>query len=291
MRLQQVSKHCYAVINEKNRICDANSGFINLGGGVVIDTQSDLKHAQEMIDLFSTIWPAMPKYVVNTHEDSDHVWGNQLFRNAEIIAHQSVPERMKMVANPHLMDELAEARKNPAVNEKFKEQHPGFAAAEKQMLQDYDFNGVELVLPTKTFEKDYTIDLDGHNVELVYVGSCHQLGDTIVHFPEEKVVFAGDVVFQQCTPMSWVGSYKNWFKCLDYIISLEPEVIVPGHGPICDVNGIRELKGYLQYILIESKKYYDAGLTSLEAAKQIDVSAYENWNALSRLYMNCPSPV
>ena len=66
MNLEQVSDNCYAVLNEKNRVCDANSGLINVGGGVVIDTQSDLAHAQEMIDLFGKVWPAMPERVINT---------------------------------------------------------------------------------------------------------------------------------------------------------------------------------------------------------------------------------
>ena len=100
MKLEQVSDSCFAVLNEHNLVCDANSGLINVGGGVVIDTQSDLGHAQEMIDLFTKVWPAMPDRVVNTHEDPDHVWGNQLFEGAEIIAHRSVPERMKQVAEP-----------------------------------------------------------------------------------------------------------------------------------------------------------------------------------------------
>ena len=91
MKMQQVSDSCFAVLNEKNRICDANSGLINRAGGVVIDTQSDLTHARQMIDMFSKVWPAMPRRVVNTHEDADHVWGNQLFEGAEIIAHRSVP--------------------------------------------------------------------------------------------------------------------------------------------------------------------------------------------------------
>jgi len=47
MNLQQVSDNCFAVLNEKNRVCDANSGLINRGGGVVIDTQSDLSHARQ----------------------------------------------------------------------------------------------------------------------------------------------------------------------------------------------------------------------------------------------------
>ena len=100
MKMQQVSDNCFAVLNEKNRVCDANSGLINRGGGVVIDTQSDLPHARQMIEMFSKVWPAMPRRVINTHEDADHVWGNQLFEGAEIIAHRSVPERMKKVAEP-----------------------------------------------------------------------------------------------------------------------------------------------------------------------------------------------
>ncbi|WP_255321797.1 hypothetical protein [Francisella halioticida] len=31
MKLQKISNSCYAIINEKNRMCDANFGFINLG--------------------------------------------------------------------------------------------------------------------------------------------------------------------------------------------------------------------------------------------------------------------
>jgi len=52
MKMEQVSANCYAVLNEKNLVCDANSGLINLGGGVVVDTQSDLPHGRQMIDLF-----------------------------------------------------------------------------------------------------------------------------------------------------------------------------------------------------------------------------------------------
>jgi hypothetical protein len=47
MKLQQVSENCFAVLNEKNHVCDANSGLINWGrGGAVIDAQSDLSHAR-----------------------------------------------------------------------------------------------------------------------------------------------------------------------------------------------------------------------------------------------------
>ena len=51
-----ISGQARAVLNETNLVCDANSGLINLGDGILIDTQSDLSHARQMIDLFGTVW-------------------------------------------------------------------------------------------------------------------------------------------------------------------------------------------------------------------------------------------
>lgn len=286
MEMKQVSDHCYAVLNEKNRVCDASSGLINLGGGVVIDTQSDLAHARQMIEMFSKVWPAMPKRVVNTHEDADHVWGNQLFTGAEIIAHRSVPERMKHVAEPKEMQKMMHGVGHLVSRLALKVVHPGLVAAGEQLLEDYNFDGIELVLPTTLFDTRLELDLDGTEVHLIYVGPCHQVGDIIVHVPKERVVFAGDVLFRQCTPMGWVGSYEKWFQCLDLMAELAPEAIVPGHGPICGVDGVLELKAYLQYLRNESKKCFDEGLSALDAAKKIDLGPYADWRAPARLYMN-----
>jgi len=286
MEMKQVSDNCFAVLNEKNRVCDANSGLINRAGGVVIDTQSDLAHARQMIEMFSKVWPAMPKRVVNTHEDADHVSGNQLFEGAEIISHRSVPERMKLVADPEEMRHLLHGVANETARQALQAVHPGVVALGQQLLEDYNFDGIELVLPTTLFDTRYKLDLDGTEVHLIYVGPCHQVGDTIIHVPKERVVFAGDVLWRRCTPMGWVGTYEKWFQFLDLIIQLDPEVIVPGHGPICGVEGAKEMKAYLQYVRDESKKCFDNGLRSLEAAKRIEFGPYAEWRAPARLYMN-----
>ena len=99
-------------------------------------------------------------------------------------------------------------------------------------------------------------------------------------------MFAGDVVFRQCTPMGWTGSYEKWFNCLDLITELGPMVIVPGHGPICGVEGVTELKEYLQYVQDESRKCFEEGLASLDAAKRIEFGPYGEWRAPARLYFN-----
>jgi len=284
--MEQVSENCFAVLNEKNLVCDANSGFINRGGGVVIDTQSDLSHAREMIELFGRVWPSMPRRVVNTHEDLDHVFGNQLFDGAEIIAHRTVPERMKEVADPKENRKLLQAVARLPTRLLLKALHPGVAAAGAQLLEDYDFEGVELVPPTTLFEERYDLELDGTTAHLIYVGPCHQVGDTIIHVPQERVVFAGDVLFRLCTPMGWVGSFEKWFDCLDLIVGLDPEVIVPGHGPLCGIEGVKEMRAYLEYIRDESRRCFDDGTPALEAAKRIDLGPYADWKAPARLYMN-----
>jgi cyclase len=286
MEMKQVSDNCFAVLNEKNRVCDANSGFIDRGGGVVIDTQSNLSHARQMIDLFSKVWTTRPTRVVNTHEDADHVWGNQLFQGAETIAHRSVPDRMRQVADPNESQKLLHGVGRLLTRLVLKQLHPGLIAAGQQLLQDYDFDGIELVLPTTLFDARYELDLDGTEVHLIYVGPCHQVGDTIVHLPKERVVFAGDVLFRQCTPMGWTGTYDKWFKCLDLVLELNPEVVVPGHGPLCGIEGASEMRAYLEYVYDEAKTHFEAGVTSLEAAKRIEFGPYSEWRAPARLFTN-----
>ena len=286
MELKQVSASCFAVLNENNLVCDANSGLVNRGGGLVIDTQSDLPHARKMIEMFSTVWLGMPKWVVNTHEDADHVWGNQLFKHAEIIAHRSVPEQMKKVAEPMESQKLLDGVAHLLTRTLMKVVHPGMAAAGLQLHRDYNFAGIHLTLPTKLFDTKYELSLDGIDVHLIYVGPCHQVGDTIVHVPQEGVLFAGDVLFRNCTPMGWTGSYAKWFQCLELILQLKPNAIVPGHGPICGVEGVKDLKAYLKYVRDESETYFDSGLSSLEAAKKIEFGPYAEWRAPARLYMN-----
>ena len=63
-------------------------------------------------------------------------------------------------------------------------------------------------------------------------------------------------------------------------------VIVPGHGPLCGVEGPREMQAYLRYVLAESRAHFDAGLSALEAAKKIDPGPFAGWTEPERLLFN-----
>ena len=286
MKMEQVSDHCFAVLNEKNRVCDANSGLINVGTSMVIDTQSDLSHARQMIEMFGKVWSGLPRRVVNTHEDPDHVYGNQLFEGAEIIGHRSLPERMKRVAEPGELQKLTRLGNGRLTGPLLRLIHPGVVAAARQLQEDYDFAEVELVPPTTLFDDRLVVNVDHIEAHLIYVGPCHQVGDTIVWVPQERVLFAGDALFRLCTPMGWVGTYEGWFKCLDMIVELDPAVVVPGHGPICDVEGVKSMKAYLEYVREESRKYYDESVSASDAARKIDLGPYADWISPERVYLN-----
>jgi cyclase len=123
-------------------------------------------------------------------------------------------------------------------------------------------------------------------VHLIYVGPAHQVGDVIVHVPSEGVLFAGDLLFDQSTPMGWVGSYQEFSDALDRIIDLDPATIVPGHGPVCGIEAVRDEQAYLQHVLDESRKCFDQGLTSKQAAERINLDRYGEWKAPARLVIN-----
>ena len=100
------------------------------------------------------------------------------------------------------------------------------------------------------------------------------------------MVFAGDVLFHQCTPIGWEGTTAKWREALERIVMLEPEVIVPGHGPLADIDAVRTFSNYLQYVYDESKRFFEREVPALEAARKIDLGPYASWTQPERLIFN-----
>jgi glyoxylase-like metal-dependent hydrolase (beta-lactamase superfamily II) len=159
-------------------------------------------------------------------------------------------------------------------------------AVSMMLVARFDFDCIELLLPTTLFDDRHVVDLRGIEVHLIYVGPAHQVGDVIVHVPGEGVLFTGDVLFNQSTPMGWVGSYQDFSDTLDRIIDLEPATIVPGHGPVCGIEAVKDEQAYFRHVLDGSRKCFDQGLTAEQAAEHIDLGEYREWNAPARLVIN-----
>jgi cyclase len=276
MELRALATDVYACLQEDRGLGYSNSGLVDRGGGLVVDTFWDLPHTKKLIATYARVWRERPRRVVNTHHNGDHCWGNQLFAGAEIIGHRLCAESFTSDAAPAMLQ---------ALRGLVTDDDPALAAF-AQALGDWDFTDVELMPPTTLIEERLDLDLDGIAVTLRYVGPAHTAGDVIVHLPEQGVVFAGDVLFRLCTPIGWAGTYAKWAQALDLIVALEPSVVVPGHGPLCGVEGAREMKAYLEYVRSESRRFFEAGLSALDAARTLDLGPYAGWTEPERLLFN-----
>jgi glyoxylase-like metal-dependent hydrolase (beta-lactamase superfamily II) len=77
-----------------------------------------------------------------------------------------------------------------------------------------------------------TIDLEGHELQIVEVGQGDIHPSTVVHIPDLDAVVAGDVVYNQIHAMlglSGPNGWERWLHSLDAIEKLSARMIVAGH--------------------------------------------------------------
>src|SRR5262249_36204287 len=220
MRLHEITKNVYACLQPDHGLGWSNSGFINSGGGLVIDTFWDLRSTRELIENYSRVWCEPARRVLNTHHNGDHCYGNQMFPQAEIIGHRLCAAALSR-ENPRALQMLRgmTGSDDPAM------------AALARAWRFWNFEGTKLNPPTTLIEDRLELDLDGVAVNLIHVGPAHTAGDVVAHLPEQRVVFTGDVLFRLCTPIGWGGTFGGWVRPLGRIVALDPVVSVPGAGP------------------------------------------------------------
>jgi cyclase len=275
VELTPVGPDLYACLQPDEGLGYSNSGFVNRGGGLVVDTFWDLPRTRRLMSEYASVGPGTPRRLVNTHHNGDHCWGNQLFAEVgtEIIGHRLCGEYFSKEADPSFFVSLCQTD----------DADLGTLSGFVQSLRRFDFEGIELTPPTTVVDGDTRLDLDGLAVDLLYVGPAHTPGDVVVHVPEHRVVFTGDILFNQCTPIGWEGTFDSWIAGLARLEALDPEVVVPGHGPLGRVEDLRHMREYLTFVRDESRRHYDDGLTTLEAAKRIELGRYAGWNEPERL--------
>lgn len=276
MELREIAPHVYAFLVEDRGWSWSNAGFVGRGGGLMVDTLADVRRTRHALALYAEREGASPARLVNTHHNFDHCWGNQLFRDREILGHRACAERMRADLTPEAVQGLLD--------------HPDPSPGLRWLADDlraFDFSEVEVTPPGRVFEGDLRLDLDGTRVDLLSLGPAHTEGDVIAHLPAEGVVFAGDLVFRRCTPLGWEGTFDGWIAALDRIEALRPGVIVAGHGPLGGPEGARELRDYLVYVRGEAARLYGEGVREvLEASKRIDPGPWSGWTQPERLVFN-----
>lgn len=257
----------------------SNAGLIeSRGETLLVDTLMGLAITCDMLEEMRRKVPAAARIgkLVNTHANPDHVLGNELVAGAEIIAGRAAAEEI--------------ARMNPAgfvrMAENWQLLGEGGEFFHETMGARFDFSGVTIAPPTRTFEHEMTLTIGEKTVRLVDLGPAHTASDTIVHVPADRTVFTGDLLFNEATPIMWAGPVENWIRACDYLLALDVETIVPGHGPIADKTGVRAQKRYFEHVRDEARRRFEAGLGWEEAASDIALGEFSGWGDAERIVVN-----
>ena len=276
--LHEIGTGCFAYLQPDGSWGWSNAGLVTDGdASLLVDTLFDLRLTGEMLDAMRRAAPAAARIdtLVNTHSNGDHCYGNSLVGGASIVASRACAEEMSEISPEMLAGMLANADRMGPAGEFFRR---AFGA--------FEFAGIELALPTRTFEGTLDLRVGGKSVRLIEVGPAHTRGDVLVHCLDDRVLFTGDILFIGGTPIVWEGPVANWIRACEQIESLDVEVVVPGHGPLTDAAGARAVREYLVYVREQARARFDAGLSAAEAARDIALGEFADWTDTERIAVN-----
>jgi cyclase len=275
--LHEVGDGVFAYLQPDGSWGWSNAGLVVDGeSSLLVDTLYDLKITAEMLAAMRHATPAAQAIdmLVNTHANGDHCWGNQLVRDAEIIGSRRCAEEMLELPPSLLAGLMASPPEGPT------------GELLQRMFGAFDFGDIELVPPTTVFDGELTLRVGDTEVHLIEVGPAHTRGDVIAHVPAHRVVFTGDILFNGGHPIVWAGPVANWIAACDRIVDLRPETVVPGHGPVCDTAAVASERKYFAFLQREVPPRAEAGMSPLEAARDIDLGDYAGLGERERFVVN-----
>jgi len=189
----------------------ANIGFVVGDDGVaVIDTGGAVIIGQRLKKAIEKVTDKPIRYVINTHEHPDHIFGNAAFVGAEVtfVGHKNLPRAMAE-RGPHYIETL------------------------RVTMGDALIKDVRLVPPTLLVDqgKDMRLDL-GHRVLVLRAWPpMHTDCDLTIFDETTKTLFTGDLVFLQHVPVI-DGSVLGWLAAMDKLAVIPARLAIPGHGSI-----------------------------------------------------------
>jgi cyclase len=280
--LHDLGRGCFAYLQPDGSWGWSNAGLVTDGDQtLLVDTLFDLPLTAQMLKTMRDAVPAAHRIekLVNTHANGDHVFGNQLVEGAEIIACRDCAEEFAEVPASMLA----------ALEAGWKNLGEGGAFFHEVMGSRFDWTGIVSTPPTTVFDQAMEVKVGDKRLILTHLGSAHTRGDVLVHLPAERILYTGDLLFVGGHPVIWAGPVENWIEACDYILGLDVEVIVPGHGPIADKAAVRELKSYFEYITVQARAHFDNGVPYEEAARKISLDRFAQWLDPERIVINVAS--
>jgi len=262
--LVEVADGVFAYLQQGGGLCVANAGLIvGPGSCIAIDALFAPSMTNAFRESIARVTDKPVRLLINTHHHVDHTMGNALFPEATVLSHANARREQERVGT-------------------------GVLHVLRPLIPDLvgELDGMPLRLADLTFEGELTLRLGERALRLVHLGTAHTIGDALVLLPDERLAFAGDVVFDQVTPLGLEGHIGSWIEVCNKVDALDVDTLVPGHGPVGDKTGLREMRGYLRSIHEQARAAFDAGRSAGEASRAIDLGAYASWAEPERIALN-----
>lgn len=217
----------------------ARSIFIVTDEGVIVTDPMNVVAANALRAEIAAITDAPVKYVVYSHEHWDHILGGQIFKD----------EGATFISHFNCLEHF------------YREPHQ------------------DLVFPDRTFERNYTVELGGRRLELLYFGRNHGQCMLIMHIPEERMLFIVDLVTKG--RVSGAGGTmrdfypRDWIRTLREIEALDFDQMIASHGPaISDRSTVSERRRYLEALMLAVRTELDQGTPYNEILDRIELPEF-----------------
>jgi glyoxylase-like metal-dependent hydrolase (beta-lactamase superfamily II) len=224
-------------------------------GVVLVDDMFDRNHA-DILTQVKTVTDKPLKYVINTHQHDDHAGGDlKMLPIAEVIAHRNVYANLKDLKRPYYED-------TP---------------------------GTPIGLPRITFTDRLDVHVGGKDVQAYYFGRGHTSGDAVIYFPDVRAIHTGDLFLASrgggrggppARPrppgvpiyVDYVqgGSFIDWSKTLDGVLTLDFDTVIPGHGPVSTKADLVKFKSDLETMRTRLTGLIKHGNTKAQLAKILE---------------------
>jgi cyclase len=239
---------------------DSNCGIILTQDGVVlIDSGHNPPDSHAVMKAVKQLTSLPVRFLINTEPHGDHTTGHFLFSPpAIIVAHEGATESMKKAYNPER-------------NQKLMAQSPEMREA---------FQGYRMITPHIEYQQKMTLHMGGRTLELLYLKNVHSEADTAIWLPKERVLFsAAPAVFKRFSNLRPFTSIPDTLDSFKMMKGLNPEIVVPGHGPPGTVKIFEDMERYYTLLLERVGNMVRAGKSLEEINKELRMPEYDDWAA------------
>ncbi len=251
-----VRKGAHELFTPHNLAAISNVSFVIGETSIaVIDSGGSYCDGKRFLSAIRAISQKPISHVINTHVHPDHTFGNQAFKalNPIFIGHENLPRAMRDKSHLYLEN------LNRLVGEKI-------------------MAGTKIVEPSQTIKDTMTINIGGRELRLQAYQTAHTDHDLTVYDPTFKILWTGDLLFQEHTPVI-DGSILGWKKVMDQLAKIPAKHVIPGHGGpfLAWPAALKPQQAYLDTLIKDLRRIIEEGGTMREAQTQAGLSQKKSW--------------